>query len=367
MLTELPEDALQVTFVSENNDILFYTALNKGKIEEFVKFKPYGSDIWNELLWGYWRRENGSDYVLTELMKRRGGDCQSDEFDDYSSPISREELEEVLLDSFASLTGQGRLLPDRQKLELVDIALDKVFPNDLTLQYVELRASLHNSSTEVYDVLLGDSRVNSKKVINLISPNYGPSKQIRPKEWWLEQEGPVSYSTRGSILGAFIIALMSSPLWGVPFLFILSALLNPNSESIVIILCMLPVMGLTWFIFLAGAVAGQLLRRTLTIDFEMGVVTLSEDLFGIGFYDVSESLKLSKVKCVRVYEAGQSAPGANKVKICSHEYSGGRGSLDATALFNSGKFDSRELAEMLGVKWKPRPPSASRTPFHSEW
>ena len=367
MLRDLPKDVVDVTLVSQNNDILFYSAVYRGEIQGFVRFKRYGGDKWKNLPYSDWRKENGPDYVLTELMKRRGGACESDEFDDYSRPVSRRELARVLLESYATFTGHGRFLPDGQKLDLVDRALDRIFGEGSGgIDYYELRNSLHESSTEVYDLLLGDLRLNRKKTINLISPNYGASRRVRPKEWWLEQEGPVSYSTRGSVLGAFVMALLTSPLWGGPLLFILVALINPNAESIVIILCMLPIMGVTWFIFLAGAVAGQLLRRTLTIDFDMEVVTLSEDLFGIGFYDVSESLKLSKVKCVRVYEGGDAA-GADRVKICTHEYSGGRKSLDATALFASGKFDSRELAEMLGVKWKPRPPVDGGDHSFPEW
>ena len=374
MLMDLPADVDQVTFISENNDILFYTVEYRIGIDavhqyesEFVRFKPYRGDKWENLRLSDWRNENGPDYVLTELMKRRGGGCESDEFDDYSSPVFKEELEQVLLESFAVFTGQGRYLPDRQKLDLVYRAMDRIFGDGVTLEYDEFRGRLHEGSTEVYDLLLGDCRINRKKTINLLSPDYGASKQIRPKEWWLEQEGGVSYSARGSVLGAFVIALLSSPLWGFPLIVILSVLINPSAESIVIILCMLPIMGVTWFIFLAGAAAGQLLRRVLTIDFDRGVVTLSEDLFGIGFYDVSESLKLSKVKCVRIYEAGQAAPGADRVKICTHEYFGGRGSLDATMLFERGKFDSRELAEMLGVKWKPRYPIKTGNPSHPEW
>jgi len=36
-------------------------------------------------------------------------------------------------------------------------------------------------------------------------------------------------------------------------------------------------------------------------------------------------------------------------------------------LFASGKFDSMELAEMLGVKWKPRPLLGRGLPIHPEW
>ena len=391
---DIRAEGVVVTFVSEVEDIVFYNALcdcdahgdGPGDREcRFTRFKAHRGDEWETLHYHQWMVEYGPDYVLTELIGPRGATLELEEpFElDYpkwpdvdTGPVTRGELGHVLEGLFGSLGGLGKFLQD--KSGLVDRVLNRVMWDGTMLDYDKLRDRLHESSTEVYDVLLGDGRINPRSVINLVDVDYGASKRVRPEEWWLEQEGPVSYSTRGSVVGALVLALISSPLWFGPVLFILAALLNPTSESVLGALCFLPVIIGSWFIILGGVVAGQLLRRTLTIDYEKGVVTLSEDLFGIGFYDHSESIELSRVKCVRVYEAGDAAPGADRVKICTHEYSGNpsirrqdglvpMGDLDATMLFASGKFDSMELAEMLGVKWKPRPLLGRGLPIHPEW
>ena len=64
---------------------------------------------------------------------------------------------------------------------------------------------------------------------------------------------------------------------------------------------------------------------------------------------------------------GSKSTGVNKVKICTDEYLAGEGALDLTMLFMRGKFDSEELAENLGAKWKPRQTIEAMDLWHEEW
>ena len=242
--------------------------------------------------------------------------------------------------------------------------MNAVFSDGEILSFDKLRGRLHEKSTEVYDYILGDGRTN-KKIHDLLPLKQETSKKDRSKEWWLEQEEPVSYSVKGTPSGAILSLMVTSPFWFGPIIVILLILWHQDPDYYGIALCMLPTMGVTWFIFLFGMAGGALTRKTLTIDYENDLVNLSEDLYGIWpwFYDHSKSIELSKIKCVRVFKLN----GANRVMLCTDEYLKGEGALDLTRFLVRGKFDSMELAEDLGVKWKPRPTIEKMDLFHDEW
>ena len=356
MLMDLPTSTVAVTFVSEKNDIVFYTQAIGDQIIKFVRFKPYQKNRWNNLMWKDWRRAHAPDYILTEVMLNRGGDREDDGFDDDSSPLTREEFEMV---PFEPLSWE------RLSSELHDRLVNAVFSDGEMQSFDELRGRLHEKSTELYDYLLGDGRINPKHQCDLLPLKNETSKQDRSKDWWLEQKEPVSYSVKGTPSGAILSLMVTSPFWFGPIIVILLILWHQDPDYYGIALCMLPTMGVTWFIFLFGMAGGALTRKTLTIDYENDLVNLSEDLYGIWpwFYDHSKSIELSKIKCVRVFKLN----GANRVMLCTDEYLKGEGALDLTRFLVRGKFDSMELAEDLGVKWKPRPTIEKMDLFHDEW
>ena len=359
MLMDLPASTLAVTFVSEKNDIVFYTQAIEGHIIKFVRFKPYQKKRWKNLMWKDWKLAHAPDYILTEIMLNRGGDREADGFDDDTSPLTREEFEKFPFEPLLWL---------RLSSEFHDRLLNAMFSDGEILSFDKLRGRLHEKSTELYDYLLGDGRT-IKKIHDLLPLKYDVSKQNRSKEWWLDQEEPLSYAVNGTPSAAILSLMVTSPFWFGPIIVIFLILSHPYPEYYGVALCMLPIMGVTWFVFLFGMVGGALTRKTLTIDYKNELVILSEDLYGIWpwAYANSESIELSKVKCVRTWEVGSSAPGVNKVKICTDEYLAGEGALDLTKLFMRGKFDSEELAENLGVKWKPRQTIEAMDLFHDEW
>ncbi len=360
MLMDLPTSTVAVTFVSEKNDIVFYTQAIGDEIIKFVRFKPYQKNRWKNLMWKKWRRAHAPDYIITEVMLNRGDDREADGFDDDVRSVTREEFEKVTFEPLSWL---------RLSSELYDRLVNALFSDGEIQSLDELRGRLHEKSTEVYDYLLGDGRINPKKTHDLLPLKNEISKPDRSKEWWLEQEEPVSYSVKGTPSGAILSLMVTSPFWFGPIIVILLILWHQDPDYYGIALCMLPTMGVTWFIFLFGMAGGALTRKTLTIDYKNDLVILSEDLYGIWpwFYANSESIELSKIKCVRTFEAGRAAPGANTVIICTDEYLKGEGALRPTMLFVRGKFDSMKLAENLGVKWKPRQTIEKMDLFHDEW
>ena len=359
MLMDLPTSTVAVTFVSEKNDIVFYTQAIGDEIIKFVRFKPYQKNRWKNLMWKKWRRAHAPDYMITEVILNRGDDREADGFDDDARSVTREEFEKVPFESLSWL---------RLSSEFHDRLVNAVFSDGEILSFDKLRGRLHEKTTEVYDYLLGDGRTN-KKIHDLLPLKQETSKKDRSKEWWLEQEEPVSYSVKGTPSSAILSLMVTSPFWFGPIIVILLILWHQDPDYYGIALCMLPTMGVTWFIFLFGMAGGALTRKTLTIDYKNDLVILSEDLYGIWpwFYANSESIELSKIKCVRIWKVGSKSPGVNKVKICTDEYLAGEGALDLTMLFMKGKFDSEELAENLGVKWKPRQTIEAMDLWHHEW
>ena len=301
MLMDLPKNTVAVTFVSEKNDIVFYTQAIGDEIIKFVRFKPYQKNRWKNLMWKDWRRAHAPDYILTEVMLNRGGDREADGFDDDASPLTREEFEKVPFEPLSWL---------RLSSELYDRLVNALFSDSEILSFDKLRVRLHEKSTEVYDYLLGDGRINPKKTGDLLPLKYETSKQDISKEWWLEQEEPVSYSVKGTPSGALLSLMVTSPFWFGPIVVILLILWHQDPDYYGIALCMLPTMGVTWFIFLFGMAGGALTRKTLTIDYKNDLVILSEDLYGIWpwFYANSESIELSKISAAKWCKARSSVP-----------------------------------------------------------
>ena len=380
----------EIVFSSERNNLVQYIATcdNSELIENektgklfkprcaFVKFKPYKGKKWQTLDFGEWAKQYGADFALVNLIKWRAGAGHKRSMymgtpekrdiwgpkkyiypmDGDELPYSRKEVWHFLEDILGVWSGLGRF---KDKSEFVERVHSKIMQDDNELDNDQIRERFHQNSFEIDNLMLGDERINRKKVIEVISFDYGASKKTISEDWWGERKSSFSYSTKGNILAALFIAAISFPLWGG---LALASILAIFDEPLALFV-LLPCTGGAWFLFLGGAVASQLLNRHLLVDFEADKVTLSEGLLGIKFYAHSKSVKLSKIKCVRAYEAGEGAPGADRVKLCMHENKGRKGDLNVTMIFAKGKFDPIELAERLGVDWKPR---RAHT-FHHRW
>ena len=380
----------EIVFSSERNNLVQYIATcdnselikneKTGKLFKprcaFVKFKPYKGKKWQTLDFGEWAKQYGADFALVNLIKWRAGaghkrsmymgtpekrDIWGPKKYIYSMdgdelPYSRKEVWHFLEDILGVWSGLGRF---KDKSEFVERVHSKIMQDDNELDNDQIRERFHQNSFEIDNLMLGDERINRKKVIEVISFDYGASKKTISEDWWGERKSSFSYSTKGNIFAALFIAAISFPLWGG---LALASILAIFDEPLALFV-LLPCTGGAWFLFLGGAVASQLLNRHLLVDFEADKVTLSEGLLGIKFYAHSKSVKLSKIKCVRAYEAGEGAPGADRVKLCMHENKGRKGDLNVTMIFAKGKFDPIELAERLGVDWKPR---RAHT-FHHRW
>ena len=388
------EDA-EIVFSSERNNLVQYIAkydksklMKDEKTEEvlkprgaFVKFKPYKGKKWQTLDFGEWAKQYGADFALVNLIKWRAGAGHErsmymgtpekhdilgpkkyiySRMDGDEIPYSRKEVWHFLEDILGVWSRLGRF---KDNSEFVDRVHSKIMQDDEELDNDRIRERFHQNSFEIDNLMLGDQRINRKKVIEVLSFDYGASKKTISEDWWGERKSSFSYSTKGNILAALFIAIISFPLWGGLALASIAAIFDAPLALFVL----LPCTGGAWIIFLGGAVASQLLNRQLLVDFEADRVTLSEGLFGIKFYAHSESVKLSKIKCVRAYEAGESAPGADRVKLCMHKTNSRKGDLNVTMIFAKGKFDSFELAERLGVDWKPRRANTRGTAFHHRW
>jgi hypothetical protein len=380
----------EIVFSSERNNLVQYIATcdncelieneKTGKLFKprcaFVKFKPYKGKKWQTLDFGEWAKQYGADFALVNLIKWRAGaghkrsmymgtpekrDIWGPKKYIYSMdgdelPYSRKEVWHFLEDILGVWSALGRF---KDKSEFVERVHSKIMQDDNELDNDQIRERFHQNSFEIDNLMLGDERINRKKVIEVISFDYGASKKTISEDWWGERKSSFSYSTKGNIFAALFIAAISFPFWGG---LALASILAIFDEPLALFV-LLPCTGGAWFLFLGGAVASQLLNRHLLVDFEADKVTLSEGLLGIKFYAHSKSVKLSKIKCVRAYEAGEGAPGADRVKLCMHENKGKKGDLNVTMIFAKGKFDPIELAERLGVDWKPR---RAHT-FHHRW
>ena len=125
------------------------------------------------------------------------------------------------------------------------------------------------------------------------------------------------------------------------------------------LIVLLPLTGGCWFFLAGGFIAGQLVRHRLVIDGKNNIITSTEDLWNIPFYDVEKGkMKLSDAKCVRTWGFDRDdGPPVINVVICKDPYKSRKSNLDVSWLFTAGKIDSRELASALRVPWKPRMPT----------
>ena len=160
------------------------------------------------------------------------------------------------------------------------------------------------------------------------------------------------------------MTILCSPLLLIPAastLVMFIDLLSGNVEALMGLIVLLPLTGGCWFFFVGGVIAGQLVRHRLVIDGKNNIITSTEDLWNIPFYDVEKGkMKLSDAKCVRTwgFERDEGPPEIN-VFICKDPYKSRKSDLDVSWLFTAGKIDSRELASALRVPWKPRMPTGT--------
>lgn len=237
----------------------------------------------------------------------------------------------------------------------------KIMKEAKILEFDELRSRLRENTYEINDMYLPDQRYDTGKEIDLMPfLNYG-SKEIPTKEWWSEQKEPIVFTKERGYLAALITTILCSPLLLLPTAFTLAALidlLSGNVEALMGLIVFLPLTGGCWFFLAGGFIAGQLVRHRLVIDGKNNIITSTEDLWNIPFYDVEKGkMKLSDAKCVRTWGLiREEGPSYNKVVICKHPHKERKEDLDVSWLFNTGKIDSRELASALQVPWKPRMP-----------
>ena len=238
----------------------------------------------------------------------------------------------------------------------------KIMKEANKLEFDELRTILHENTFEINDMYLPDQRYDTGKTIDLMPfLNYG-STEIPTKEWWSEQEEPIVFTKKRAYLGAFFTTIICSPLLlfsaGATFA-VLSIALTEDPAMIVGLIFTLPLTAGCWFFLAGGVIAGQLVRHRLVIDGKNNIITSTEDLWNISFYDVEKGkMKLSDAKCVRTWGLiREEGPSYNKVVICKDRYKSRKSDLDVSWLFTAGKIDSRELASALRVPWKPRMPT----------
>ena len=237
----------------------------------------------------------------------------------------------------------------------------KIMKEANKLEFDELRTVLYENTSEINDMYLPDQRYDTGKTIDLMPFLNDGSAEIPTKEWWSEQEEPIVFTKKRSYLGAFITTILCSPLLLLSAAFplvMLIDLLSGNGGSLIGLIVFLPITGGCWFFLAGGFIAGQLVRHRLVIDGKNNIITSTEDLWNIPFYDAKKGkMKLSDAKCVRTwgFERDDGPPVINVV-ICKTRYQSRKSDLDVSWLFTAGKIDSRELASALRVPWKPRMP-----------
>jgi hypothetical protein len=396
---------------------------------DFVKYKN-GKGKWEFKHFNEWRNENISDYFLKELieLKRRAwanenysefqdrfvfeehregssSDSISEFLDDFTRGI-KPYLKEDTSGAFLRLTREHELVirgiisglieyPEIQNFSKEEITTGlqeianygiqnwrkdrnrpraeekskKIMKEANTMEFDQLRKTLHEYTFEINDMYLPDQRYDTGKQIDLMPfLNYG-STQIPTKEWWSEQEEPIIFTKNRAYLGALIVTILCSPLLLITALAsfaVLMTALTDDPAMIVGLIFTLPLTGGCWFFLVGGVIAGQLVRHRLIIDGKNNIITSTEDLWNIAFYDVDKGkIKLSDVKCVRTWGLiREEGPSFNKVVICKDPYKSRKSDLDVSWLFTTGKIDSRELASELQVPWKPRSPPGDKGRFN---
>ena len=388
---------------------------------DFVKYKN-GQGKWEFKHFNEWRNENISDYFLKELIELKRRDWAYENYSEYQDRFVFEEhregsssdsISEFLDDftrgikpylkedagrSFLRLTIEDELViggivsglieyPESQNFSKEEITTGlqeianfgtqnwrkdrnraraeekskNIMKEANRMEFDQLRKILHGYTFEINDMYLPDQRYDTGKQIDLMPfLNYG-STQIPTKEWWSEQEEPIVFAKKTGYLSALLMTIICSPLLlisaGATFA-VLSIALTENPAMIVGLIFTLPLTGGCWFFLAGGVIAGQLVRHRLVIDGKNNIITSTEDLWNISFYDVEKGkIKLSDVECVRTWGLiREEGPSFNKVVICKDPYKSRKSDLDVSWLFTSGKIDSRELASALQVPWKPRSP-----------
>ena len=388
---------------------------------DFVKYKN-GQGKWEFKHFNEWRNENISDYFLKELIELKRRDWANENYSEYQDRFVFEEhregsssdsISEFLDDftrgskpylkedagrSFLRLTSEDELViggivsglieyPESQNFSKEEITTGlqeianfgtqnwrkdrnraraeekskNIMKEANRMEFDQLRKILHGYTFEINDMYLPDQRYDTGKQIDLMPfLNYG-STQIPTKEWWSEQEEPIVFAKKTGYLSALLMTIICSPLLlisaGATFA-VLSIALTENPAMIVGLIFTLPLTGGCWFFLAGGVIAGQLVRHRLVIDGKNNIITSTEDLWNISFYDVEKGkIKLSDVECVRTWGLiREEGPSFNKVVICKDPYKSRKSDLDVSWLFTSGKIDSRELASALQVPWKPRSP-----------
>ena len=237
----------------------------------------------------------------------------------------------------------------------------KIMKEANKLEFDELRIALYENTFEINDMYLPDQRYDTGKAIDLMPFLNDGSREIPTKEWWSEQEEPIVFTKERGYLAAIIMTILCSPLLLIPAastLVMFIDLLSGNVEALMGLIVLLPLTGGCWFFLAGGFIAGQLVRHRLVIDGKNNIITSTEDLWNIPFYDVEKGkMKLSDAKCVRTWGFDRhDGPPVINVVICKHRYESRKSDLDVSWLFTAGKIDSRELASELRVPWNPRQP-----------
>ena len=321
-------------------------------LNDFIKMPQFSQEAQEDTGRGFFRLPRKDELVIRGIIS---GLIEYSE----SSQFSKEEIT-TGLQEIANF-GHQNWRKDRNRPRAEEKS-HKIMKEANKLEFDELRTVLYENTYEINDMYLPDQRYDTGKAIDLMPFLNDGSAEIPTKEWWSEQEEPIVFTKKRSYLGAFITTIICSPLLlitGGGTLVMLIDLLSGNVEALMGLIVLLPLTGGCWFFLAGGFIAGQLVRHRLVIDGKNNIITSTEDLWNIPFYDVEKGkMKLSDAKCVRTWGFDRNdGPPVINVVICKDPYKSRKSNLDVSWLFTAGKIDSRELASALRVPWKPRMPT----------